>query len=52
MKRKNKKVQRYECELCGEIKPYLFAFCACDECEKKLRKHIKHYRKKRKEIEG
>ena len=50
-RKKNKTKYEYECELCGKIKPYLFAFCACDECEKKLRKHIKHYRKKRKEIE-
>lgn len=48
---KPKKKHRYECGLCGKIKPYLFAFCACDECDKMLRKHIKHYRKEREKIE-
>jgi len=50
-KKKNKEVQHYECKLCGGIKTYLFAFCACPECDKMLRKHIKHYREYRKKIE-
>jgi len=52
-KKKNKAaaVMHYTCGLCGKTKTYLFAFCACNECEDMLRKHIKYYRKKRKKIE-
>jgi len=52
MAKDTKKVQyEYECELCGKTKPHLFAFCACDECDKMLRKHIAYYRNKRRAIE-
>jgi hypothetical protein len=50
-KKKNKETVQYECELCGKIKPHLYAFCACDACDIKLRKHIKYYRKKREKLE-
>ena len=48
---KLKKKHKYKCGLCGKIKPYLFGFCACDECDKMLQKHIKYYREERKKIE-
>ena len=51
-KKKKKKVKYlYECDLCGKAVTHLLAFCACDECDDMLRKYVKYYRKKRKEIE-
>lgn len=51
-KKRDKSDKSYKCQLCGNIEKYLFAFCACRNCEEQIRKCFVNYKAEREKLEA